>query len=391
MKVSYIIIPFENAEYLIRCVNSLYRQLGEDYEVIFAENELDENSIEFLNEKPRVKRISGSPQTVEEKLLEAAELISGDSDYVQLIDVNTVVSPICTKAIIACEKSDLIVPAAAIKKGDGFVADAPKLPALEKKYDKYSPQRFCFGRGLFERFLDEVVENEELFPLFLLSVFVENRAVNFIDDVCMYADEFAPTAYSDDDLKTVKARCTAFFDILPKINNPEVQVEVIGQYMANVSKFLADEDLEIRRNAFYVLHDICENIQDNFLFKRYFESKIGFEAEDFMRLNYEEYTVYKTSIPGIKNSVTPVDNAAQNKLLKDMKDALDSTKKELSELKKNISEIKAKPMIIPAPQGTALKDPSVDVPQMYRDGKLGLKTIWRSFCGWLKYKFGGKK
>ena len=32
-------MPFENAEYLIRCVNSLYRQLGENFEIILAENE----------------------------------------------------------------------------------------------------------------------------------------------------------------------------------------------------------------------------------------------------------------------------------------------------------------------------------------------------------------
>lgn len=47
MKISYIIAPFENAEYLIRCVNSLYRQLGGGYEVILAENDFGEDSDEL--------------------------------------------------------------------------------------------------------------------------------------------------------------------------------------------------------------------------------------------------------------------------------------------------------------------------------------------------------
>lgn len=387
MKVSYIIMPFENAEYLIRCVNSLYRQLGEDYEVIIAENGLDEKSVEFLNEKPQVKRISETPQTAEEKLSEATELISGDSDYVQLLDVNTIVSPICTKAIIACEESDLIVPAAAVKKGDGFVVDTPELSALEKKYNKYSPQRFCFGREFFSRFTDEIICDAGDFSLFLLSVFAKKCVINFIDDVCMYANGFASDDRTDDDLETVKAHCAVAFNLFSDIENVEVKVGIIEDYTNKFSEFLADEDVGNRQNAFYALQDICENVQDVFLFKRYFEGKIGFETEDFLRLNYEEYTVYKTSVPGIKNSVTPVDNAAQNKLLKEMKAAIDKTNKELSELKKH----GAKPMIIPSAQGAAMRDPAVDVPQMYREGRLGLKTIWRSFCGWLKFKLGGKK
>lgn len=388
MKVSYIIMPFENAEYLIRCVNSLYRQLGEDYEVILAENELDEKSIDFLNEKPQVKRISETPQTAEDKLLGAIELISGDSDYVQLLDVNTVVSPICTKAIVACEKSDLIVSAAAIKRDNEFILDKPELLTFENNYDKYVPQRFCFGRDLFERFSDEIIQSTGAFSLFLLSAFAEDRAINFTDDVCMYADGFASDDRTDDDLETVKEHCAASFDLFPNIESVQVKIKIVGEFTEKISKFMVDEDVKVRQEAFYALQDICENIQDNFLFKRYFESKIGFEAEDFMRLNYEEYTAYKTSIPGAKNSVTPVDSAAQNKLLKDMKASLDSTKKELLELKK----LSVKPIIIPAPQGAAaLKDPSVDIPQMYRDGRLGLKTIWRSFCGWLKFKFSGKR
>lgn len=387
MKVSYIIMPFESAEYLIRCVNSLYRQLGEDYEVILAENYLDDNSVEFLNEKPQVKRISEKPQTAEEKLAEAIELISGDSDYVQLLDVNTVVSPICTKAIIACEKSDLIVPAAAIKKGDEFSVDAPELQTLEKNYDKYSPQRFCFGHDLFKHFSDEIIQGAGAFSLFLLCVFSENRIMNFAGDVCMYADDFAPVERITDDLDTVRASCTASLEMFPNIKNVEVKINIIGRFTDKFSEFMVNEDTEIRQNAFYALQDICEKTHNDFLFKRYFEGKIGFESEDFLRLNYEEYTAYKANVNGQENLVSPVDNVAQSKILKELKEAIDKTNKEFSELKK----LSAKPMIISSAQGAAMRDPSIDVPQMYRDGRLGFKTIWRSFCGWLKYKFGGKK
>lgn len=378
MKVSCIIMPFDSAEYLIRCVNSLYRQLGEDYEVTLAENVLDEKSLEFLKEKP---------QTAEEKLFEAASLLSDDCECVQLLDVNTVISPIMAKTILECEHGDLIVPAAAIKEGSEFIVDAPDAAAVEKNYDKYAPQRFCFGRELFKRFIEEIVENEGAFSLFLLSVFAGKRVINFIDDVCMYADGFAPDIVSDEDIDTVKSHCEIAFELLPNIAGVEARIEIIGKFTKKFSGFLADENVEIRRNAFCALQDICENIQDNFLFRKYFEGEIGFNANDFLMLDFEEYEAYKMNVRGAENTAAPIDIAVQNKLLKDMKDAVEKTNKELSELKK----ISAKPMIKPSVQGAGMGDPANDVPRMYREGRLGLKTMWRSFCGWLKYKFSGKK
>ena len=68
MKISYIITPFESSEYLIRCVNSLYRQIGSDYEVILSENNFGKRNEElngFLNEKKQLVRISKSAESPE--------------------------------------------------------------------------------------------------------------------------------------------------------------------------------------------------------------------------------------------------------------------------------------------------------------------------------------
>ena len=41
--------------------------------------------------------------------------------------------------------------------------------------------------------------------------------------------------------------------------------------------------------------------------------------------------------------------------------------------------------------GDTLTDPYNQVPEMFYQGQLGLKVVLRSFKGWMKYKFSGKK
>ncbi len=446
MKVCYIIMPFENAEYLIRCVNSLYRQLGDDFEVILAENVLDENALQFLAEKPQVKRISDISETDIEKLSEAASLISEDCEYVQLLDVTTVVSPICTKAILGLEKSDIIIPAVAIKKGDGFVVDNSDAAAVQKKFDGYSPLRFCYGRELFNKFISENAEYPESFQIFVINVFSGQYEIGITEDVCMYASSFAPQN-ANLDFETVNKNCNAIFARLFDIADVEAQVMIFEKLLSKLLPFLSDKNIEVRQPAFNLLHffsdtsferlsefpkvetrvvifekilnatfpflsdesieirqaafdairEFYQGVQNNFLFRSLIESKVGFETDDFLSMDYEEYTLYKTHVHGAKNVVTQADNAAQNKLLKDMKASLDSAKKEIVNLKnetacvkKEVAAVKSKPVFIPTAQNN-LSNPSVEVPRLYREGRLGFKTIWKSFCGWLKYKFGGKK
>ncbi len=436
MKVSYIILPFTDSTYLVRCVNSLYRQLGDDYEVILAENDFGKEwkiTEEFLNSKPKLLRISkldypemketAEKQTAEiteaeapneindskyadeseiiklnnaKKLSKAFSLVSEDSGYVMLIDVTTVVSPICTKAILACEESDLIIPAAAIKEGDGFVSDCPEISAPEKNFDMLIPQRLCFGISLFNDFDPMFIENNDLFSIFLLSVFIEKNEIGSTEDICLYVESFAvPKPNENTGFEAIKEQCDAVFSKLFDISDIEARVIVFEKIINKISPLLADEDIEVRQGAFELLQKFYKEVRHDFLLKSIIETQTGFDSDEFLTMSCNEYALYKSHVRGDKNPVTAVDCAVQNKLLNDMKAVLDSTTKELSDMKKDVAVIKSKPITVnmsaPAAAGTVIGDPYVDIPKMYREGRLGFKTIWRSFWSWFKYKFSRKK
>ena len=131
-------------------------------------------------------------------------------------------------------------------------------------------------------------------------------------------------------------------------------------------------------------------VKDDFLFRSFIETKIGFKTDDFMILSYDEYVAYKLHVTGINKIVAPIDITAQEKLLKDMKVLLDETKGEIADLKKSVVLFKSN-YYSPTQNSSLYKDPVVDVPKLYYEGRLGLKTIWQSFCGWIRFKLVGKK
>ncbi len=383
-------MPFENAEYLIRCVNSLYRQLGENFEIILAENELDENAVQFIAEKSDVKRISDAPKTVNEKISEASELLSEDCGYVILLDVNTVVAPICSKAILACEQNDLIIPAVALRKGNDFIVEISDKIAMWQKFDQYVPQRFCFGRGLFDDFITKYTENNELFPAFLFSILVEKLDISYTKDVCMYTEVFELTPDENINFEMLKEQCDTVLLKLFDIQDIQTQILIFEKLINKISYFLGDENLENCQKAFGLLQRFFMTVKDDFLFRSFIETKIGFKTDDFMILSYDEYVAYKLHVTGINKIVAPIDITAQEKLLKDMKVLLDETKGEIADLKKSVVLFKSN-YYSPTQNSSLYKDPVVDVPKLYYEGRLGLKTIWQSFCGWIRFKLVGKK
>lgn len=410
MKVSYIILPFEDPTYLVRCVNSLYRQLGEDFEVVLAENDFgykQEEIEEFLGDKTQVKKIAAvkSPEdensasaklSYAEKLDRAFSLISADSSHVMLVGVDTVVSPVCAKDILKCENSDLIILSAAVKNCDEFDLDRPEISDFKRNFNQYCPQRFCFAKELFEDFKPEYIDNNKLFSFFMLKAFVKGINVAVTEDVVIYVQPFfAPEQSEKVDFGAVKEQSEFIISNLNKINNKETKASVLQRAVGDIIEIMNCSENINSQEAYGILQSYCREIKDDFVMKKVFEETVGFEAEVLLLMDYEQFAVYRTYVrKTVSSSATDMDLSEQNELLKDMKTALDVTKKELSDLKKDVLAIKAKPFTVAMPAtatGTVISDPYTDIPQMYREGRLGLKTIIRSFNSWLKYKTGRKK
>jgi len=434
MKISYVILPFENTEYLIRCVNSLYRQLGEDYEVILAENDFGEETEkieEFLKSRQGLLRISkpgyagtkqasypevspaepesrqktASIESRKEKISKAFSLVSAESDYVMFLDVDTVAAPVCAKAILECGQSGLVIPAVAIKKEDGFVYDSPDITAIQKNFDEYNPQRFCFGRTVFTEFLPEYLEDNEAFSVFLLSVFARETKISIMKDVCLYAVSFsALNSQEETAYEAQKVHCNAVFSKLPGIRDAETRIVIFEKLINRLSPFLEDDNPEIRKGAYEILQDFYKGVQGDFLLKRFMERKTAAAFEDFSVMDYSEYAAYRNYVMGMKQDAVSGEAVALDKLLSDMKAAVESAKKDTDKIWKEIEKARKDISGLAQSQNQAIaavihampvpSSPSgspVDIPLMYREGRLGLKTIIRSFGGWLGYKLSRKK
>lgn len=368
MKVSYIIMPFEDAEYLIRCVNSLYRQLGEDYEVILAENGLDGGSVEFLAEKPQVKRISEDPYTAAEKLSEAGSMLAEDCAYVQLVNVDTVVSPIMARAVLGCEKSDLVVPAIAVRKGDGFVVDAPETASLVKTLTGNPPERFCFDRGLFAEVSADHLSD---FPSFMLLKCAENITIKMLGEVCAYTEPVPGKPTSEGTISESSLPAVALIERLPMIRDSAIRFSMANMLMDGLLTELDEE----KHSALCLMSEKCGG---DVLLNRLFEGKSGCGLYEFAALTLSEYRLLTAETN--RDILDRVNRQRQQ---------LDELQKSLGALKKEAAALNKLKIVIPAAQAAVMGDPAVEVPRMYREGRLGFKTIWRSFWGWMKFKLVG--
>ncbi|MCM1063624.1 MAG: hypothetical protein NC420_03965 [Eubacterium sp.] len=387
MKICYIITPFENTDYLIRCINSLYRQLDNNFDVILAENDFAEKNDElqeFLSEKKQVIRISDKPKSNEDKLNEAIKLLPEDSDYVMLIDVNTVIAPIAARAISNCEKSDMIIPAAAIRCGDEFLLDNPDSLDLINNIENYSPYNVCFGRKLFAGFSADYLQNQKNFSFFILGKYLENPIINTIKDVCIYTEKYIweEERAGIERLLTIQTRIV---DSLDDIKNVKVKYAVIDKIIDNILEFLQiDVKNEDKISAFTVLQNLCRRYNDLVLFNKIVEHKTGCKTEEIISFNLDEYELFKSLYQMDNNSLFAAARLpVADEILPDIVGALE-------EIKEDIAVIKSeqKTYTIPIATSPTLGDPVQDVPRLYREGRLGFRTIWSSFKGWLGYKMG---
>ena len=126
MKLSYIIMPFKNADYLVRCINSLKRQKDCEYEIILSETRFEdvEKIEKILSKRPEVKHflaeydISDTSESDELKVSRALESVTGD--YIFLLDVNAIAVPDAGKKILETAKGDLTLVNVFIKDQEKY-------------------------------------------------------------------------------------------------------------------------------------------------------------------------------------------------------------------------------------------------------------------------------
>ena len=388
MRIAYIIAPFETSEYLIRCINSIKRQTFSDYEIIVAENSFykGKNLSEYLAGTDKLKFISGKPKDSIEKIREAVSLASPESVLIKLITVDTVLSPIATAE--AQREGDIIIASCAERSEDGYmIADSSTAP-VSPKLSLYS---MFLKKSLFEQLEDEVFTEKQAFELWLEEHILGNTNIVNTDEVSFYTA--GNEALQDSD---PAGECIRHKDRILKVVKTTLAANSIvkfDQYLSRLLAFLFDKKYEIslKNDIFSFIKEMGEAAKINEPAKKLYELYLedstefirSFDAEGYLLYMDKKYALSKTSF---YQSTLPKPPAPEpDPIATDVK----ALRNDLAALSNNIQFVFNSSFAADA--GERLVDPYNQVPEMFSQGRLGMKVIMKSVKGWLKYKFSREK
>ena len=450
MKIEYIILPFGSSEYLIRCINSIYRQTvdRDKYYIILAENNFgdDKEKIEnYLSEKNEVIGISNGIDTYEDKIGAAISSVPDDADYVMFIYVDTVLSPAAFSEFEKYDGSSVIIAGSAIKDKDKFIGRYHSADDLDILTSEIGFTDAVIGKELLKRADADKLCDNGYFHLFIADeVCAAEGKISVCDNICMYICTGSESAsyidYSDHAELLVKV-----FEKLIKSSGGQRRMKIYDSYMSAFLQCInsedAPEDKKIKAFDIAVKLSNIAKKSDDILLNRLNELNIGCSAEEMAVMDYYSYIQFRQLCDRYSdNSIELAVNNAVNSCMADQKkhiEALnneikalrkeaDSYKKSIDELCKEnrsvrtqVEEIKKIDSGISSETGklkndiAALSknmhflsqsvadmnnkaapvnviDPIKEIPQMFALGKAGFSVILKSISAWFRYKFGGK-
>lgn len=393
MRIAYIIAPFESSDYLIRCINSIKRQTFSDNEIIIAENSFykSETLSEYLANTDKLKLISDKPKDSVEKIREAVSLASPASVLIKLIAVDTVASPVATAE--AQREGDIIAAGNAVKSGDGYkVAEK----SLIHDSSKLSLHNLFIKKNIFEQLEDGVFTEKQLFELWLDEQITDGAPIVTTNEICFYTT--GKSALQDNEPVNTCISCKDRILAIIRKSLAANSVTMFDKYISRLLKFLFDSkyELEQKNDVFEFIKEIGELAQSNELAKHLYELYLegdtafiqGFDAEGYLlymdkKNALAKMSFYQASLPKPKPAPAPAPNL--DPIAADVK----ALRNDLAALSKNMHIVFSSPFAAGA--GERLVDPYNQVPEMFSQGRLGMKVILRSIKGWLKYKFSRKK
>ncbi len=402
MKLSYIITPFENGEYLIRCINSLKRQIGCDYEIILAETdfgEAEEKIRTYLELHSEVRHFEKSEDVdTETKKLEQA-LDSSKGDYVIFLNVETVVAPCAAKSILESAFGEMVLIKTLVRNGEEYV---PAWNWGQNRVVGLQRDWVCFSKAFFDQYKKEVLTDERSIQL-LYDIALCNEMCNETSEICFYAK------YDDPDKETSIAIDTAnlrkLADCICKNKTTATMLQLYHRYINKIKFEVLALDIENEQKE--MLYESLVYFgtagAHNNVYRSIFEEECGLKPEEMLELDLAGYLEYRS----IKN--VPVQNpkeqteilktliekkcSEQDKQIKKVVAELGITQTNLHLLEKNINKKMSafENACTPIQQVSVIQDPITEVPGLFAEGRLGLRVILKCIASWIKCKFGWKR
>ena len=416
MKISYIITPFGSSEYLVRCINSILRQTGEDNEIIIAENgfELSDDVDNYIFSECHVKRISDVPETYFEKITEAVKLARNGA-LIKLIDVETVAVPIASAEAADCETDIVFVPLAVKNQNDYTIVNVDEIKQTRELLIK----SIFINKKILKSITYDVFSDPFMFELWLDKITSTGAVCGSVDVVCFYVknehSEKAPgTAqqYIDqkDDLLII-------FENSLKSSDTKAGLMLFDKYMSVLCRLMNSGscDEQTKAGIFGIVKETARRIGDNDLAQHMFLLYFGVSTETVVGMDADAYMFYsgrvltlsdkgivtakfeqivENSTESLRKSLSVIteikskqDEAA--KKTKEMSEEIRKLKNDIAALTKNMHFVFNSASV--SSETEAYTEPIQQIPAMFAQGKLGLKVIFKSFKAWLKYKFSRKK
>ena len=422
MFISYIILPAHGEAYLERCIEFLYAQTDSDFEVIIAESHFN-NCSEYIKDALQTK---DNFKVIEEcnctdKLHAAVKLADENTEFIQILDASTAATSHSLKSIKrVADGADLIIPSSIIKTSDGFLKRFPEGWENAKQMDVLDAFDYCFRKSLFEKYEDEILRDPYHVEALIDVLLAINTPFAFAEDICYYITKPEFGIMPQEKLDYDKLQIISSNIMKPEVNSSKIKL--FTKYIHRLVYIIDSErcDIKEKQAAFESLKEFGREAADHFVLSKIFTLNTGVPSADLQVLDLGGYKTLRKEVfrlSDTENSVGTIsavlESFARNRLesvkeiekhvksfqnlYSESSDKMEKMQEEITAIYVNMNSLMqgaAEGGITVSPQVSgvsAFNDPMTEVPYLYATGKLGLKTIFKSFSGWLRFKFRRKK
>ena len=420
MFISYVITPQQNNAYLVRCIESLYGQSEQDFEVILAGSQFGQAQSyveEQLAARTNFKVAAEAP--VGGELAAAAALIDPQAQYVQLVQESTVAVPHALRTLREnAQDAELLLPATIVKNSEGFTRRFQKSWEDAEEAGGLDAYAYCFRKDLFDRYRDNLTGSPDDVETLIDILLSSGTTLSFIEQVCYYiaSPEGKRHSISEDD-----------YDKLLVISNNiggeslgSMRVKLFTKYVHRFLQVIDDAQVPYTEQckAYETLVQFGVQSGDNYTLQKIFTLNTCVPSADMEHLDLEAYRTLRSEmfrLSDTESSVATITNVVDHSTqyyidnVRRIENSVKTLSKECSsegtELRKLRDEITAMTanlhfLMQNAEKGgkneksgaaSGFQDPVNEVPYLFATGKLGLKVVFRSFGGWMRYKFSRKK
>lgn len=419
MFISYIIPPFQSEEYLVRCLESLYGQTSDNFEVIVAEYQFgscDDYIKHALETKPNFKIIDEC--TDEEKFRAAVKLVSESAEYVQLIEATTVAVPHAVETLQkAANDAELLLPATIVRIADRFVKRFCHGWEKISVTEGFTAFDYCFKKSLFDRCIESIADDFNRAETLLDVLLGSGTSMTYVESVCYYiapVEIHAPTIASEQ-----YEMLTRISDSVCKDELGSIKVKMYTKYVRRLMMVIdsEDSDYDDQQRAYETLKKFGKDASESYILSKIFSINTGVPVTDMDHVDLGGYKTLRNEIFRLTDTTTSVsaiqeifreqelkrmddamrlekwikaynaERAANQEAGKKLHDDIQAVSANLHCLMQRIEEggIGQKGGV------STFTNPVTEVPYLFATGRLGFKTIFKCINGWFRYKFSGKK